>query len=190
MKSILQMLAGYNQWANRRLYEAAAQLDDADYREDHGAFFGSVHGTLNHLLAADRIWMRRLTGEGAAPARLDDVMHDDLVALRAARETEDARIIAYVDSLTDVELNGTVRYTTISSPTDIEQEVLPVLINFFNHQTHHRGQAHCLLTRITNRAPSLDLLMFQRETGISLVGGPVGIPAGQQQRDLAPVDRA
>jgi uncharacterized damage-inducible protein DinB len=190
MKSILRMLADYNRWANRRLYEAAGRLDDADYRADNGAFFGSVHGTLNHLLVADRIWMWRLTGEGEAPKRLDEIIHDDFIALRAAREAEDARIVAYMTSLTDAALEGSVRYVTISSPTGIEQKLLPLLINLFNHQTHHRGQAHCLLTRITNQAPSLDLLMFQRETGISLVGGAVGIPAGQQQRGLAPVARA
>jgi len=189
MRSILQMLAGYNQWANRRLYAAAAELEDADYRADHGAFFGSVHGTLNHLLAGDRIWMRRLTGNGPVPMRLDEIIHDDFAELRAAREAEDGRIVGYVASLTDADLAGTVRYTTISSPADIEQERLPVIVNFFNHQTHHRGQAHCLLTRIANRAPSLDLLMFQRESGISMVNGPIGIPPGQQQRGLAPIAR-
>jgi len=162
MKSILEMLAAYNQWANRRLYAAAAELADADYRADHGAFFGSVHGTLNHLLAGDRIWLRRLTGEGEVPARLDEIVHDDFASLRAAREVEDARIVAYVAALSDRDHAGTVRYRTITGPVDIEQELLPVLINFFNHQTHHRGQAHCLLTRIANRAPSLDLLMYQR----------------------------
>lgn len=186
MKQILEMLAGYNQWANRRLYAAAAELPDADYRADHGAFFGSVHGTLNHLLAGDRIWMRRLTGEGGAPARLDEIIHDDLMSLREAREAEDARIVAYVAALLDGDLTGTVRYRTISGPADIEQELLPVLVNLFNHQTHHRGQAHCLLTRITNQAPSL---VYQRESGISMAGGPVGIPPGQQQRGLAPLAR-
>jgi uncharacterized damage-inducible protein DinB len=190
MKQILDMLAGYNRWANRRLYAAAAELADADYRADHGAFFGSVHGTLNHLLAGDRIWLRRLTGEGEAPARLDVILYESLDDLRAAREREDERIVAYVAALSNGDLAGTVRYRTISNPADIEQELLPVLINFFNHQTHHRGQAHCLLTRISNRAPSLDLLMYQRESGISMVGGPVGIPAGQQVRGLAPVARA
>jgi uncharacterized damage-inducible protein DinB len=184
MKSILEMLAGYNQWANRRLYEAAGALDDADYRADHGAFFGSVHRTLNHLLVADRIWLRRMTGEGEAPAHLDAILYDDFAELRAARENEDRRIVAYVASLSDEDLAGTIRYRTISNPADIEQELLPIVINFFNHQTHHRGQAHCMLTRITNRAPSLDLLMYQRESGISLIGGPLGIPAGQQTRAL------
>ncbi|HBF55025.1 MAG TPA: damage-inducible protein DinB, partial [Afipia sp.] len=66
-----RMFGHYNAWANARLYEAAGRLGDADYRADRGAFFKSVHGTLNHLLATDRIWMKRFTGEGDAPDRLD-----------------------------------------------------------------------------------------------------------------------
>jgi uncharacterized damage-inducible protein DinB len=189
MKSILQMLAAYNQWANRRLYGAAAGLSDADYRADNGAFFGSLHGTLNHILVGDRIWLQRLTGEGDAPDRLDAILFDSLADLRAAREQEDERIVAYIGNLSETDLAGTVRYRTLSNPVGIEQELLPLLINLFNHQTHHRGQAHGMLTRITNHAPSLDLLMYQRESGISLVGGPVGIPAGQQRRGLQPLAR-
>ncbi|MDH8644600.1 DinB family protein, partial [Klebsiella pneumoniae] len=71
----------------------------ADYRADRGAFFKSVHGTLNHLLATDRIWMKRFTGEGDAPDRLDAILFDTFDALRAARAAEDARIVAYVDGL-------------------------------------------------------------------------------------------
>ena len=74
MRSIFQMFAGYNAWANGRLFAAVADLPDPEYRADHGAFFGSVHGTLNHLLVGDRIWMQRLTGEGEASTRLDASM--------------------------------------------------------------------------------------------------------------------
>jgi len=88
------MLAGYNAWANRRLYDAAAELDDADYRADHGAFFSSVHGTLNHLLVGDRIWMHRFTGEGPSLTKLDAILYEDFAELRAAREAEDDRIAA------------------------------------------------------------------------------------------------
>ena len=85
MKDHYTTFAGYNAWANRRLYDAAAQLSDAEYRADKGAFFKSMHGTLNHLLATDRIWMKRFTGEGEAPDRLDAILHDRLPDLRAAR---------------------------------------------------------------------------------------------------------
>ncbi len=77
-----RMFAGYNAWANERLYAAAAKLTDAEYRADRGAFFKSVHGTLNHLLVGDRIWMQRFTGQGEAPARLDTILFDDLASLR------------------------------------------------------------------------------------------------------------
>ena len=160
------MFAAYNRWANRRLYDDAAELSDTDYRADRGASFKSVHGTLNHLLVADRIWMHRFTGEGEAPDRLDAVLHDDLAGLRLAREAEDERIIRFVGALTEADLAGHFRYRTIMQPLTVEQKRAPALDHFFNHQTHHRGQAHCLLTAITGDAPSLDLVMFQRESGL------------------------
>ena len=168
MRPIFQMFAGYNAWANQRVYAAAAELADAEYRADHGAFFGSVHGTLNHLLVGDRVWMQRLTGEGEAPARLDAILFDDFVALRAARLAEDARIIAFVEGLSEQDLARTIRYRTISRPADIEQQLVYALPHVFNHQTHHRGQVHCLLTKIAKDAPSLDLILYQRETGLGL----------------------
>ena len=83
MKDHYVTFAGYNAWANRRLYDAAALLSDGEYRADKGAFFKSMHGTLNHLLATDRIWMKRFTGEGEAPDRLDAIVHERLADLRA-----------------------------------------------------------------------------------------------------------
>jgi len=168
MRLIFQMFARYNAWANDRLYAAAAQLSDADYRADHGAFFKSVHGTLNHLLVGDRIWMQRLTGEGEAPTRLDAILFEQFQSLRAARTKEDARIVAFVDGLSERDLKRKVHYTTISQPAAIEQELGYALPHVFNHQTHHRGQVHALLTKITGSAPSLDLILYQRETGTGL----------------------
>ena len=170
MQTHFTMFAAYNRWANTRLYEAAAKLSDADYRADRGAFFGSLHGTLNHLLVTDRIWMHRFTGAGPLPTRLDEILLDDLGALTQARRAEDARIIAYVEGLDEATLAGTFSYRTITNPTDITQKLAPALAHFFNHQTHHRGQAHALLTIAggKNAAPSLDLIYFQRETGVGL----------------------
>jgi uncharacterized damage-inducible protein DinB len=162
------MMAGYNAWANERVYDAAAGLSHSDYRADRGAFFKSVHGTLNHLLVTDRIWMQRFTGTGDAPTRLDAILFDDLSDLRAARRAEDQRIESYVAELDEARLNGLLRYRTISNPTDFEQPLASTLIHFFNHQTHHRGQVHALLTGLTGTAPSLDLIMFQRQTGNGL----------------------
>jgi uncharacterized damage-inducible protein DinB len=157
-----RMFGRYNAWANDRIYDAAALLSTEQYRADRGAFFKSVHGTLNHLLATDRIWMRRFTGEGDAPDRLDAILFETFAPLRAAREAEDRRIISYVDGLDEDRIAGTIKYRRVSSPEQFEQQLAPALAHWFNHQAHHRGQVHALLTGLTGEAPALDLLFFQR----------------------------
>ncbi|WP_034854228.1 DinB family protein [Sinorhizobium sojae] len=160
-----RMFADYNRWANRRLYAAASELSDAEYRTDKGAFFGSLHATLNHILAADRIWMRRFTGEGEAPTRLDATLHEDLASLEAARRAEDERIISYVDGLDEARLGAHFTYTPITMPGEIRQKLGPTLAHFFNHQTHHRGQAHATLTALGRPSLTLDLVFFLRTEG-------------------------
>ena len=163
MKQHYAAFARYNAWANRRLYDAAAKLSDADYRADRGAFFRSMHGTLNHILTADRVWMHRFTGEGPSPTKLDAIDHETLPELRAAREAEDRRIVTYVDGLTEEKLAGTISYRRVSSPEAFVQPLAPALAHFFNHQTHHRGQAHAMLSGTAVPPPSLDMIAFVRE---------------------------
>jgi len=165
MKAYFQMFARYNAWANRALYDAAAQLSDAQYRADRGAFFGSVHGTLNHLLATDRIWFQRITGNaatGSVPDQLDAILFEDFVGLRAARAAEDTRIMAYLDGLSEAGYAGSIRYRRVSTPDEFDQKLVEALAHVFNHQTHHRGQAHALLTGHGVAGPVLDLLQYQR----------------------------
>jgi uncharacterized damage-inducible protein DinB len=162
------MMAAYNAWCNERIYEVAAELSEADYHADRGAFFKSMSGTLNHLLVTDRIWLKRFTGEGESPNRLDAVLFDGFSDLRQARRREDERIIGYVEGLSEADLTGRIRYRSITNPAEIEQPLAPVLMHFFNHQTHHRGQAHCLLTGFGLEAPVLDLVAFQRISGMGL----------------------
>jgi uncharacterized damage-inducible protein DinB len=168
MMSRYVTFAGYNAWCNERLYDAAAKVSDADYRRDRGAFFKSLHGTLNHLLLGDVIWMQRFTGEGMLPKTLDEILHDDFATLRAARRAMDDRISRYVGALSEADLARPIRYRTFVNPVDIEQVLAPALDHFFNHQTHHRGQAHALLSSIigNERTPSFDLIIYQRETGL------------------------
>ena len=159
------VFARYNAWANHKLYAAVEPLPGDHYRADRGAAFKSLHGTLNHLLVTDRIWLARFTGEAAPPYRLDTILHDDFATLHAARQAEDTRIISFVDGLDEAALAGTFRYTRASSSERYEQELAPALDHLFNHQTHHRGQAHAILTGLGAAAPALDLLFFQREVG-------------------------
>jgi uncharacterized damage-inducible protein DinB len=157
-----RMFGRYNAWANSRLYDATARLSTEQYRADRGAFFKSVHGTLNHLLVTDRIWMHRFTGAGDAPSRLDAILFESFDGLRAAREAEDRRIVDFVDGLDDGRISGTIKYRRVSTPEEFEQQLAPALAHWFNHQTHHRGHVHALLTGLVGEAPELDLLIFQR----------------------------
>ncbi len=154
--------ARYNRWANTRLYDACAQLSDADYRRDRKAFFGSIHGTLNHLLAGDRIWLGRFEGVDHGVKRLDEILFDDFAALRRAREAEDARILAFVESCDAGRLASTLHFKSMDgTPSSLPME--PLLGHLFNHQTHHRGQVHAMLTQVPVPAPPLDLLYYLRE---------------------------
>ncbi|SDP57533.1 Uncharacterized damage-inducible protein DinB (forms a four-helix bundle) [Phyllobacterium sp. YR620] len=162
MEQHFRMFAAYNRWANERLYTIAAELDDEEYRRDMRAFFASIHGTLNHLLVTDRIWLFRFSGEGEAPKALDAILFDTFEDLRIARVKEDARIIDWVSSLDAAAIGGRFTYTTVSDMRTISQRLAPALAHLFNHQTHHRGQAHAILTALGKTAPSFDLIQFQR----------------------------
>jgi uncharacterized damage-inducible protein DinB len=167
MLAHLRMFASYNTWANALVYDHAAKLSDADYRADRGAFFKSIYGTLNHLLVTDRIWMQRFTGEGETTQKLDAILHESFDDLRAARVMEDARISGFIDGLDEEQLTRTISYRAISKPAQVEQRLDAALAHFFNHQTHHRGQVHCLLTSLTGDGPVLDLAAYQRQIGLS-----------------------
>ncbi|MBY5803521.1 DinB family protein [Rhizobium ruizarguesonis] len=160
-----RMFAAYNRWANRQVYAAAAELSDAEFRSDRGAFFGSLHRTLNHLIVADRIWMKRFTGTGEAPTTLDAVLFEDRDALAAARKAEDERIIAWTGMLDERTLAADFTYVTVVQPVEITQPLSAALAHFFNHQTHHRGQCHMTLTALGKPSLTLDLIYFLRSEG-------------------------
>lgn len=160
-----RMLAAYNAWANRMLYSEVGKLDDGAYRKNLGAFFGSLHRTLNHLLTADRIWLKRFTGTGEAPTSLDTILHEDFAGLRAARQAEDARLVAFIDSLTEEKIAADFTYSPITNPTIIAHPLGLALAHVFNHQTHHRGQCHGMLTAVGGPSIGLDLIYFVRTDG-------------------------
>lgn len=162
MKQHFQMFAAYNQWANNTVYEAAAQLTQDERDRDMGVFFKSMTGTLNHLLVADRIWMKRFTGEGQAPASLDTTLFEEFEPLHAARVAEDQRIRDWVNGLDAKALAGRFTYLTVTDMRTVSQRLAPALAHLFNHQTHHRGQAHTILTALGKPSLQLDLIYFQR----------------------------
>lgn len=163
MRDYFLRLAAYNAWANRRLYAACAALDPAAYHAPRPAFFGSIHGTLNHILVGDRLWQARIRGEVLSLA-LDHELCADLPSLGAARVAEDARIVETVAGLTAERIAAPLHYANVRGDA-FATPMAVVLGHLFNHQTHHRGQVHDLLSQTAVAPPSLDLIYFHRETG-------------------------
>ena len=164
MKQHFEMMAAYNQWANERIYAAATEHEQDALERNVGAYFKSMIGTLNHILVADRIWMRRFTGEGDAPMKLDAILHSPLPALTIAREAEDRRIVEWISSLDEEAFAGRFTYVTVTDVRTVSQRLAPALSHLFNHQTHHRGQAHTIISLLGSEPPALDLAYFQRTT--------------------------
>jgi uncharacterized damage-inducible protein DinB len=155
-------MARYNAWANERLYAACARLPEAEYLKPRRAFFSSLHGTLNHILVGDRIWMSRFEGRAHGIRALDQILYGDLAGLQIARRAEDALIRAFVDGLDESDFDRAVRYTNMAGQS-FADPLGRLLAHFFNHQTHHRGQAHDQLSQAGAEPPPLDLIYFYRE---------------------------
>jgi uncharacterized damage-inducible protein DinB len=167
----LPLMARFNAWANERLYDVVARLPDDAYRADRGAFFGSVHNTLNHLLLVDRLWIGRIEGQDRGIRALDQILYDDLDTLRAARRGEDRHLVELVDRLGDAELQRPVRYRRMVGEGLEEARAGHIVLTMLNHQTHHRGQIHALLTQMDLVPPPLDVIFFLDQIGEA---GPPG----------------
>ena len=162
-----QLMAGFNAWVNRRLYASVAVLSDADYRLDRKAFFGSIHRTLNHLLVVDRLWTGRIRGEDQHGMTLDMILYDEFAALRSARVEEDARIVALVNGMGEAQLQAPLRYRRVIGTGEQQTRTDHVLLTLFNHQTHHRGQVHGMLSEAGQQSPPWDLIFYLEELNMS-----------------------
>ena len=141
-------LARYNAWQNDSIFGAATTLDDAARRALRGAFFGSIHATLNHLLWADRMWLSRL-GRGEAPAggtAGSVALYAEWEALCAARRQMDAVIVDWTQTLIEAELATDLVWYSGATGRDMIRPRALCVLHMFNHQTHHRGQVHAMLT--------------------------------------------
>ncbi|MEO1469604.1 MAG: DinB family protein, partial [Pseudomonadota bacterium] len=143
MKAHFRMLAGYNAWANRRLYAAVLALPPGAAARDLGAFFRSPLATLNHVMVADLVWLARLRAIAPPPFDLDHVLHDDMAELDLARRALDDDICRAVE---ETDPAATIRYRR--GDAEMAAPAAELLAHLFNHQTHHRGQVHAMLTRL------------------------------------------
>ncbi|MFO1368866.1 MAG: DinB family protein [Marinagarivorans sp.] len=170
LKAGCEIFAHYNTVMNKRLYTCAAQLDEAALRLDRGAFFGSILGTLNHILVADIIWLKRIAKHPArfnalqpmtefpTPAALNEILYPALASLLYQRRALDNIISTLVQELNDEVLASRLSYKNLRGE-EINKTLGFVVLHFFNHQTHHRGQVTTLLTQLGLDVGATDLFL-------------------------------
>jgi uncharacterized damage-inducible protein DinB len=160
-----QMMARYNAWQNSQLRSCCASLSAADLAADHGAFFGSILATLNHILWADTLWISRLDG-GAGPS-VPAAQHADICATfaqwSAARLKMDQRIADWAAGLSAQDLEGDLHWHAQMLNRDMQKPVALCVVQLFNHQTHHRGQIHAMLTRLGHDPGDTDVALLPED---------------------------
>lgn len=165
----IALMANYNQWMNSKLYDAAGRLSDAELGMDRQAFFGSILGTLNHLALGDTVWLKRFALHPAgypalasldaiaAPTDLKQLAFADIRELTARRTWLDQLIIDWVPTVHEADLDHRLHYHNMRGMA-ADKDFFSLLVHFFNHQTHHRGQATTLLTQAGVDVGDTDLL--------------------------------
>lgn len=163
MRDHLCRMAHYNQWANQRLYDACEELAKTAYHQTRKAFFGSIHGTLNHILVGDRVWLARIERRPAPALKLDDQPFADRVSLKRARIEEDERMIMLTAAYDEADIATSISYRMVTRPDEVTTPLHLCWLHLFNHQTHHRGQVHDQLSQTDVAPPPLDLIYYLRE---------------------------
>jgi uncharacterized damage-inducible protein DinB len=156
MIDAFRMLARYNRIANERLYEQCGQLDLDEYLRERKGSFGSIHRLLNHMLLGDQIWMSRFAGGGSTTPPLNTILCATFAELKSARTEQDASIEAFFEAADNAFLERSLSYINSLGKHYVDSSPRAVL-HFFNHQTHHRGQVHVMLSQTPVKPPSLDL---------------------------------
>jgi uncharacterized damage-inducible protein DinB len=157
-------MARYNAWQNQSLYRAAADLDEAAREADRGAFFGSIRGTFSHLMWGDLIWMSRFDGGERPEGGISgSAALFDWETLWGERPRLDARIAGWSWMLTEAELGGDLSWHSGALGRDVSRPMALCVAHFFNHQTHHRGQVHAMLTAAGAAPGDTDLFMLPED---------------------------
>ena len=154
-----QLLSNFNTWANAKIFSSCKKLDDTEYKKDRGAFFSSIHGTLNHLLVVDKAYISRIKGKDHGLKSLDQILYEKLFQLEEARIKEDKRLVDLVNSLSEESIHKEITYKGFEKG-NTTYTINMILITLFNHQTHHRGQIHNMLSQAGIEPPQIDIPDF------------------------------
>ena len=154
-----QLLANFNTWVNTKIFSACKELDDTEYKKDRKAFFSSIHGTLNHLLVVDKAYIFRIEGKVHSLKSLDQILYENLFQLEEARIKEDKRLVDLVNNLSEESIHKEITYNGFETGKTT-YTINTILITLFNHQTHHRGQIHNMLSQAGIKPPQIDIPDF------------------------------
>ena len=159
--AFVRTMAAYNAEMNRRLYAAAARLSDEERRKPRGAFWGSIHGTLCHLLWGDQAWMSRFDNwpKPAVIQKESAGLVADFAGLSHLRVEADAKISAWADRVDEAWLAQDLEWFSQSAQKELRNPRGFLVTHFFNHQTHHRGQAHAMITAAGEQTGDTDLFL-------------------------------
>lgn len=156
--------AKYNAWANRRIYNALRLMDDAERKQDRRGFFGSIHNTMNHILLADLIYRERLEKKPTTYTRLDEVLYESFAELETSHRANDDWYVTFCSAMDPAELDKDLSFQAVGMDTP-EFFSLPLrlcLTNLFQHQIHHRGQVHHMISHAGHYPPPVDVVKFGR----------------------------
>ena len=154
-----QLFSNFNKWTNNKIITFCKKLTENEYKKDRKAFFSSIHGTLNHLLVVDRAFTSRIEGRKYDLKNLNQILYENLFQLEGARIKEDNNLIDLVNNLSEESINKEITYQNFEAKKTT-CTINMMLITMFNHQTHHRGQVHNMLSQAGMKPPQIDIPDF------------------------------
>ncbi|WP_162009386.1 DinB family protein [Labrenzia sp. CE80] len=172
MRAFVRMMTEYNRWANDRLFADCRTVDPVEMSRDFKAEFSSIHGTLDHILLVDRLWLARFANQPDPFTSYEDMVTEDFDELAEQRAYTDEDLTLFSDSVTEAQLAKVIQFSTIRDPQRLAQPLGSAMVHLFHHQSQYRAQVQVFLHMLGARSQILDLLHFQCQTRLGVISLP------------------
>lgn len=172
MRSFVRMMMEYNRWANTRLLADCDKVDATGFQTDFGVEYRSIHGTLDHALQLDRIWLARFSHQREPCSETGTLKTLDFGDLAEQRQYTDEDLTCFTEHVTEIQLTQCIRFKTSWNPIEFHQPLGSAFFHVFHHQGHYRAQAQALLQMLGQEPQALDFLHFQQQTGLGAIAMP------------------
>ncbi len=169
MRSFVKMMMEYNRWANERLLADCGKVDATGFHTNFGVEHHSIHGTLDHALQVDRIWLARFNNQNEPCSASETLLTLNFSELAEQRRHADEDLTSFTDYITEIQLTQCIRFKTDWTPVELHQPLGSAFFHVFHHQGHYRAQAQALVQMLGLETQALDFLHFQQHTGLGAV---------------------